>query len=79
MPGLELKLISSNKMFNGWQKVFSHYSKELSCQMKFSIFLPPQTENGTKVPVLYWLSGLTCTEANFVEKAGAQQLVFFSA
>lgn len=40
--------------------------------MKFSVFLPPQAESGT-VPVLYWLSGLTCNHENFITKAGAQQ------
>lgn len=40
--------------------------------MKFAVYLPPQIEDGS-VPVIYWLSGLTCTEANFSEKAGAQK------
>lgn len=39
--------------------------------MRFAIFLPPQTASGKKVPVLYWLSGLTCTDENFMQKAGA--------
>lgn len=63
--------VSSNKMFGGLQKVYSHESKETKCTMKFGIFLPPKAED-TKCPVLYWLSGLTCTEQNFVTKAGAQ-------
>ncbi|HZH08694.1 MAG TPA: alpha/beta hydrolase-fold protein, partial [Lautropia sp.] len=41
--------------------------------MRFGIYLPPQAASG-KVPVLYWLSGLTCTEENFVTKAGAQRM-----
>ncbi|KMQ93007.1 coiled-coil domain-containing protein 39-like protein [Lasius niger] len=45
---------------------------ELGCKMKFAVYLPPQVEEGP-VPVIYWLSGLTCTEANFSEKAGAQK------
>ncbi|XP_071078688.1 S-formylglutathione hydrolase-like isoform X1 [Haliotis cracherodii] len=65
--------VSSNKMFGGWQKVFSHESSEVKCTMKFGIYLPPQAEGG-KIPVLYWLSGLTCTEQNFVTKAGAQKV-----
>lgn len=69
----EIKPISSNKIFRGLQKTFSHFSNELSCEMKFSIYLPEQTEGDQKVPVLYWLSGLTCTEENFVIKAGAQR------
>jgi len=67
-----LKQESCNKMFGGQQKVFSHDSKELGCSMKFGVFVPPQMESGP-VPVVIWLSGLTCTEANFVTKAGAQQ------
>lgn len=65
--------VSSNKMFGGWQKVFSHESKECKCTMKFGIYIPPQAET-QKVPVLYWLSGLTCTEQNFITKAGAQRV-----
>lgn len=64
--------ISSNKAFGGWQKVYSHESSELGCKMNFGIYLPPQTETES-VPVVYWLSGLTCTEANFIQKAGAQK------
>jgi len=68
----EIKEESSNKMFGGFQKVYSHESKELGCQMKFGIYLPPAIELGP-VPVVFWLSGLTCTEQNFVTKAGSQQ------
>jgi len=64
---------SSVKMFGGFQKVFSHDSTELKCKMNFGIYLPPQAADDKKVPVLYYLSGLTCTEQNFVTKAGAQQ------
>ena len=49
-----------------------HFSLELGCKMNFGIYLPPAAEEN-KVPVIYWLSGLTCTEQNFVTKAGAQQ------
>ncbi|CAH1781709.1 unnamed protein product [Owenia fusiformis] len=66
-----IKEESSNKMFGGWQKVFSHDSSSLKCSMKFGIYLPPKADS-EKVPVIYWLSGLTCTEQNFVTKAGAQ-------
>lgn len=69
---MALKEVSSNKSFGGWQKVYSHESTELGCTMKFGIYLPPQAEEN-KLPVIYWLSGLTCTEANFIEKAGAQR------
>ncbi|XP_074657922.1 S-formylglutathione hydrolase-like [Tubulanus polymorphus] len=64
--------VSCNKMFGGFQKVFSHESKELKCKMNFGIYLPPKADS-EKCPVLYWLSGLTCTEQNFVSKAGAQK------
>lgn len=67
-----LQEVSCNKMFGGYQKIFSHESSELKCAMKFGVYLPPAAESG-KVPVLYWLSGLTCTEQNFVTKAGAQK------
>ncbi|XP_037527846.1 S-formylglutathione hydrolase [Rhipicephalus sanguineus] len=67
-----LTLVSSNKSFNGLQKVYSHFSETLKCSMKFAIYLPPKSEV-TSVPLLYWLSGLTCTEQNFIQKAGAQR------
>ncbi|MBB5191702.1 S-formylglutathione hydrolase [Silvimonas terrae] len=56
----------------GWQSVYRHQSATLGCAMNFAIYLPPQAENGP-VPVLYWLSGLTCSEQNFITKAGAQR------
>nr|CAD7458799.1 unnamed protein product [Timema tahoe] len=68
----EIKQVSSNRCFGGYQKVFSHESTELGCTMNFSVYLPPQSEEG-KVPVIYWLSGLTCTEQNFIQKSGAQR------
>ena len=64
--------IASNKMFGGWQKRYRHRSEVLACEMVFSIYLPPQAESA-RVPVLYWLSGLTCDDQNFVTKAGAQR------
>lgn len=67
-----IEIVSSAKCFDGKQLRYSHYSQALNCEMQFSIYLPPQAEN-KKVPVLYWLSGLTCTDENFVTKAGAQQ------
>lgn len=66
--------VSVNKSFGGWQKQYSHQSKTLNCAMRFAIYLPPQVSNGEKVPVLYWLSGLTCTDENFMQKAGAQRM-----
>uniref|UniRef100_A0A452RT20 S-formylglutathione hydrolase n=1 Tax=Ursus americanus TaxID=9643 RepID=A0A452RT20_URSAM len=69
---MALKQISSNKCFGGLQKVFEHDSVELKCKMKFAVYLPPKAETG-KCPALYWLSGLTCTEQNFISKAGYHQ------
>lgn len=69
-----LKQISSARCFGGFQKVFEHQSSVLQCLMKFAIYLPPQIDTD-KVPVLYWLSGLTCTEQNFITKAGAQRFL----
>ncbi|REL27215.1 S-formylglutathione hydrolase [Thalassotalea euphylliae] len=63
--------ISQNKVFNGWQKQYTHNSKSLNCNMRFTIYLPPQANASHPVPVLYWLSGLTCTDENFMHKAGA--------
>jgi len=64
--------VSCNKCFGGSQKVYSHHSSELGCDMKFAIFLPSTAKSGHPAPALYWLSGLTCTEQNFIQKAGAQ-------
>lgn len=67
-----MERVGSNKCFGGWQQRYRHRSLVLDCDMVISIYLPPQAEQG-RVPVLYWLSGLTCTDENFVTKAGAQQ------
>ena len=66
--------ISSVACFGGQQKRFEHQSQVLNCKMNFSVFVPPQVEKGDRLPVLYWLSGLTCTDENFVTKAGAQRV-----
>jgi len=68
-----MESIASNKMFGGEQRRYKHKSETLSCDMHFSIYLPPQVSEGP-VPVLYWLSGLTGTDENFVIKAGAQRV-----
>ena len=69
---VQIEKIGESKSFGGWTKMFQHVSKSCSCMMKFSVFLPPQIERGP-VPVLTWLSGLTCTHENFISKAGAQK------
>lgn len=65
-------LQNKSKSFGGWTEFYAHESKALGLPAKFSVFVPPQAAHG-KVPVLYWLSGLTCTEENFMAKAGAQK------
>ncbi|GJL73246.1 MAG: S-formylglutathione hydrolase [Nitrosomonas sp.] len=70
---MSIENLSSNKSFAGWHKQYNHYAETLSCTMRFAIYLPPQASNGHKVPVLYWLSGLTCTDENFMQKAGAHR------
>jgi len=67
-------LITSSKSFGGWLKRYRHRSATLSCDMAFAVYLPPQTALGEKVPALYWLSGLSCTDENFSQKAGAFRL-----
>ncbi|WP_019644673.1 S-formylglutathione hydrolase [Novispirillum itersonii] len=69
----DLTIVSTNRSFGGWHKRYRHTSRALGCDMVFAVFLPPQAET-EKVPVLYWLSGLTCTDENFMQKAGAQKL-----
>jgi S-formylglutathione hydrolase len=59
--------------FGGRQEVWTHASSTLACDMKLGVYLPPAALAGERCPVLYWLSGLTCTEQNFITKAGAQQ------
>lgn len=67
-----MERIEHRACFGGWQDVYRHRSATLDCEMNFAIYLPPQAEAGP-VPVLYWLSGLTCTEQNAITKAGAQR------
>lgn len=59
--------------FGGRQEVWKHASTTLGCDMKFGVYLPPAAVQGQRCPVLYWLSGLTCSEQNFITKAGAQE------
>ncbi|WP_458793064.1 S-formylglutathione hydrolase [Yoonia sp. MH D7] len=69
-----MEITSVNKSFCGWTKHYTHRSTSLNCDMRFAIYLPPQTANGQKVPVIYWLSGLTCNDENFMQKASAQRI-----
>ncbi len=68
----ELQRLERHACFGGWQEVWQHRSRVLDCAMRFAVYLPPQAQDGP-VPVLYWLSGLTCSEQNFITKAGAQR------
>ncbi|MFD1260867.1 S-formylglutathione hydrolase [Entomomonas asaccharolytica] len=68
---MSLTELESHISFGGEQKRFKHASLTLNCEMNFSIYLPPQYKTQA-LPVLYWLSGLTCTDENFTTKAGAQ-------
>ena len=70
---MTLENVSSNKVFGGWLKQYSHHSDTVNCQMRFAIYLPPQAAL-KKVPVLYWLSGLTCTDENVMQKSGIQRI-----
>ncbi len=69
---MSLERIRRHRMFGGWQEVWRHASAATATPMEFAIYLPPAAEAGGRLPVLTWLSGLTCTWANFTEKAGAQ-------
>lgn len=68
-----MERIEQHASFGGRQEVWKHTSAVLGCEMKFGIYLPEVALRGERRPVLYWLSGLTCTEQNFITKAGAQQ------
>lgn len=67
-----MERLERHASFGGWQEVYQHSSAVLKCAMNFSIYLPPHAAD-EKLPVIYWLSGLTCNEQNFITKAGAQK------
>jgi len=71
LTGVEMKLETSIRCFDGVQNVYSHHAESLSCDMRFAVYLPDEV---TSAPALFWLSGLTCTEENFIAKAGAQRV-----
>jgi S-formylglutathione hydrolase len=70
---MTIETISEQRCFGGVQGFYKHASSETEGPMKFGVYRPPQAEKG-KVPVLYYLAGLTCTEETFVIKAGAQRV-----
>lgn len=67
-----MKQIERIKEFGGWLNRYQHSSESCHCDMTFSVYLPPQAAT-QKVPAVYWLSGLTCTDDNVRTKAGAQR------
>ena len=68
---MTIENISQAKDAGGWHKQYTHTSSALNCDMPFAIYLPANASETNPVPVLYWLSGLTCTDENFMQKAGA--------
>lgn len=68
-------LVSVNRCFGGLHLRLKHYAETLKCDMIIGVFLPPGvlTDEALKAPALYWLSGLTCTDQNFLQKAGAMK------
>lgn len=67
-----MQQLANYRIFDGEQQIWQHFSESLNCLMKFAIYLPNATKT-QKLPVLYWLSGLTCTEQNFITKSGYQR------
>lgn len=68
-----MEILEEVRCFDGRQLRIRHYSEACQCQMVFSLFLPPAAEEN-KVPLVWWLSGLTCNDQNFVTKACAQRV-----
>jgi S-formylglutathione hydrolase len=71
---MTLETLSTAKSFGGTQGVYRHSSRETGTDMVFAVYLPPQAEAGDPLPVLWYLSGLTCTHANVMEKGGYQRV-----
>lgn len=71
---MKLEKISHTAVFTGTHQQYQHASNTVNCTMQFAIFLPSCASDNHRVPVLYWLSGLTCTDENFMQKAGALRM-----
>jgi S-formylglutathione hydrolase len=67
-----MRQLESHACFGGLQQVWAHDARSTACEMRFGVFLPPQAQDGP-CPVLYFLSGLTCTEQNVIQKSGMQR------
>src|SRR3954471_1889047 len=72
--GMTLETLSTARAFGGTQGVYRHASRQTGTDMVFAVYLPPQAEGAAKLPTLWYLSGLTCTHANAMEKAGYQRV-----
>jgi S-formylglutathione hydrolase len=73
MAGPAFEVISQHRSFGGVVGFYRHDAATTACSMRFAVFTPPQAQQG-RVPVLYYLAGLTCTEETFMMKAGAQRI-----
>ncbi|XP_015787415.1 S-formylglutathione hydrolase [Tetranychus urticae] len=69
----DLQTISAVKCFGGQQFIYSHYSETLKCTSKFSLYCPPQASESNKVPVIYFLSGLTSSVKELIQQSGFQK------
>ena len=70
---MPLEIISEARCYEGTQRTYKHHSSTTGTPMRFAVFQPPEAEK-RKVPALWFLAGLTCTEDNFTQKAGAQRV-----
>lgn len=71
---MSLKKVSENKVFGGSIRQYAFHSESLNSVTRFAVFLPPNASDDSPVPVVYWLSGLTCTDENFMQKSGALRI-----
>lgn len=71
---MTLETLSTARSFGGSQGVYRHASRETGTEMTFAVYLPPEAAAGAKLPVLWYLSGLTCSHANVMEKGGYQRI-----
>ncbi len=71
---MSLELFVTSRSFGGEQRTYRHQSTSTGTAMRFAVYVPPQALNGARVPVVWFLAGLTCTEENFTVKAGAQRV-----
>lgn len=67
-----MELIKRHRSFGGWQEIHKHASHATGTEMRFAVYLPPQAASA-RCPIVYFLSGLTCTEENFITKSAFQQ------